>query len=336
MGIKKNTMSFPLNRNRRLRKNNAIREMVTENHLNPSDFIMPVFVVEGKNKKEEIKSMPGYFRYSIDLIINEIKECYELGIKSILLFAKIEDNLKDNEGLEAINENGLMQRAIKTIKKEVPDIYLISDIALDPYSKFGHDGIVNNYEIENDITIDLLAKMAISHAKSGVDMVAPSDMMDGRIEAIRKDLEKNSFYNVGIMSYSIKYASTFYGPFRNALDSAPGFGDKKTYQMNPANSSEGILEVKNDIKEGADIIMIKPGMPYLDMIRLVKDNFNIPICAYQVSGEYAMIKSASQNGLIDFEEALMESLIGFKRAGANLIATYFAKEAITFLKNEKK
>ena len=310
--------------------------MVTENHLNPSDFIMPVFVVEGKNKKEEIKSMPGYFRYSIDLIINEIKECYELGIKSILLFAKIEDNLKDNEGLEAINENGLMQRAIKTIKKEVPDIYLISDIALDPYSKFGHDGIVNNYEIENDITIDLLAKMAISHAKSGVDMVAPSDMMDGRIEAIRKDLEKNSFYNVGIMSYSIKYASTFYGPFRNALDSAPGFGDKKTYQMNPANSSEGLLEVKNDITEGADIIMIKPGMPYLDMIRLVKDNFNIPICAYQVSGEYAMIKSASQNGLIDFEEALMESLISFKRAGANLITTYFAKEAITFLKNEKK
>jgi len=310
--------------------------MVTENHLNPSDFILPVFVVEGKNKKEEIKSMPGYFRYSIDLIINEIKECYELGIKSILLFAKIEDNLKDNEGLEAINENGLMQRAIKTIKKEVPDIYLISDIALDPYSKFGHDGIVNNYEIENDITIDLLAKMAISHAKSGVDMVAPSDMMDGRIEAIRKHLEKNSFYNVGIMSYSIKYASTFYGPFRNALDSAPGFGDKKTYQMNPANSSEGILEVKNDITEGADIIMIKPGMPYLDMIRLVKDNFNIPICAYQVSGEYAMIKSASQNGLIDFEEALMESLISFKRAGANLITTYFAKEAITFLKNEKK
>ena len=329
-------MSFPLNRNRRLRKNNTIREMVKENHLNPSDFILPVFVVEGKNKKEEITSMPGYFRYSIDLIINEIKECYELGIKSFLLFAKIEDNLKDNEGLEAINENGLMQRAIKTIKKEVPDIYLISDIALDPYSKFGHDGIVNNYEIENDITIDLLAKMAISHAKSGVDMVAPSDMMDGRIEAIRKDLEKNSFYNVGIMSYSIKYASTFYGPFRNALDSAPGFGDKKTYQMNPANSSEGILEVKNDIKEGADIIMIKPGMPYLDMIRMVKDNFNIPICAYQVSGEYAMIKSASQNGLIDFEEALMESLIGFKRAGANLIATYFAKEAITFLKNEKK
>ena len=329
-------MSFPLNRNRRLRKNNAIREMVKENHLNPSDFILPVFVVEGKNKKEEIKSMPGYFRYSIDLIINEIKECYELGIKSILLFAKIEDNLKDNEGLEAINENGLMQRAIKTIKKEVPDIYLISDIALDPYSKFGHDGIVNNYEIENDITIDLLAKMAISHAKSGVDMVAPSDMMDGRIEAIRKDLEKNSFYNVGIMSYSIKYASTFYGPFRHALDSAPGFGDKKTYQMNPANSSEGILEVKNDIKEGADIIMIKPGMPYLDMIRMVKDNFNIPICAYQVSGEYAMIKSASQNGLIDFEEALIESLISFKRAGANLIATYFAKEAITFLKNEKK
>jgi len=310
--------------------------MVTENHLNPSDFILPVFVVEGKNKKEEIKSMPGYFRYSIDLIINEIKECYELGIKSILLFAKIEDNLKDNEGLEAINENGLMQRAIKTIKKEVPDIYLISDIALDPYSKFGHDGIVNNYEIENDITIDLLAKMAISHAKSGVDMVAPSDMMDGRIKAIRKHLEKNSFYNVGIMSYSIKYASTFYGPFRNALDSAPGFGDKKTYQMNPANSSEGILEVKNDITEGADIIMIKPGMPYLDMIRLVKDNFNIPICAYQVSGEYAMIKSASQNGLIDFEEALMESLISFKRAGANLITTYFAKEAITFLKNEKK
>ena len=310
--------------------------MIKENRLHPSDFILPIFVMEGVNKKEEIASMPGYFRYTLDLLIDEVKECFELGIKSALLFAKIDDSLKDNEGIEAINPNGLMQRSIKAIKNAIPELYLMSDIAMDPYSEYGHDGIVINNQIDNDKTLEVLAQMAISHAKAGVDMVAPSDMMDGRIGLIRQSLEQEDFVNVGIMSYSVKYASSFYGPFRDALDSAPGFGDKKTYQMDPSNSNEGILEVENDILEGADIVMIKPGMPYLDMVRLVKNHFDIPISVYQVSGEYAMIKAASEKGWIDYQKAIIESLIGFKRAGASLIATYFAKEAAKILHNEQK
>ena len=325
---------FPENRNRRLRKNSAIREMVQENRLHPSNFIVPLFFMEGENKKEEIASMPGYFRYTLDLLIKEAKDCYELGIRSALLFAKIEDSLKDNEGKEAINTDGLMQRAIRLLKSEVPMMYLMSDVVLDPYSMHGHDGIVDGQEIVNDQTIEVLAEMALTHAEAGVDMVAPSDMMDGRIGAIREKLEDEGYPNVGIMSYSVKYASSFYGPFRDALDSAPGFGDKKTYQMNSANASEAMAEVDNDIDEGADIIMVKPGMPYLDMVKQISNQFDVPVSVYQVSGEYAMIKAASQKGWLDHEKVMMESLIGFKRAGAKLIATYFAKEAAKLLNNE--
>tara|TARA_B100001059_G_scaffold19147_1_gene15673 strand:+ start:8041 stop:9021 length:981 start_codon:yes stop_codon:yes gene_type:complete len=325
---------FPENRNRRLRKNSAIREMVQENRLHPSNFIVPLFFMEGENKKEEIASMPGYFRYTLDLLIKEAKDCYELGIRSALLFAKIEDSLKDNEGKEAINTDGLMQRAIRLLKSEVPMMYLMSDVALDPYSMHGHDGIVDGQEIVNDQTIEVLAEMALTHAEAGVDMVAPSDMMDGRIGAIREKLEDEGYPNVGIMSYSVKYASSFYGPFRDALDSAPGFGNKKTYQMNSANASEAMAEVDNDIDEGADIIMVKPGMPYLDMVKQISNQFDVPVSVYQVSGEYAMIKAASQKGWLDHDKVMMESLIGFKRAGAKLIATYFAKEAAKLLNNE--
>tara|TARA_B110000908_G_scaffold115858_1_gene135884 strand:- start:14416 stop:15399 length:984 start_codon:yes stop_codon:yes gene_type:complete len=327
-------MSFPYNRNRRLRKDSSIRAMVQENRLHPSNFIVPLFVMEGQNIKEEISSMPGYFRYTIDLLIEEARECFQLGIKSALIFAKVENDLKDNSGNEALNPDGLMQRSIKALKENVPQMYLMSDVALDPYSEYGHDGIVEDNKIVNDKTIILLADIAVSHAQAGVDMVAPSDMMDGRILAIREALEDNDFVDVGIMSYSVKYASSFYGPFRDALDSSPGFGDKKTYQMDPSNSWEGISEVEQDMEEGADIIMIKPGMPYLDMVRHTRNNFDVTISVYQVSGEYAMIKAASQKGWLNHDEAMMESLIGFKRAGANLIATYFAKEAAKILNNE--
>ena len=327
-------MSFPYNRNRRLRKDSSIRAMVQENRLHASNFIVPLFVMEGQNTKEEISSMPGYFRYTIDLLIEEARECFQLGIRSALIFAKVENDLKDNSGNEALNPDGLMQRSIKALKENVPQMYLMSDVALDPYSEYGHDGIVEDNKIVNDKTIILLADIAVSHAQAGVDMVAPSDMMDGRILAIREALEDNDFVDVGIMSYSVKYASSFYGPFRDALDSSPGFGDKKTYQMDPSNSWEGISEVEQDMEEGADIIMIKPGMPYLDMVRHTRNNFDVTISVYQVSGEYAMIKAASQKGWLNHDEAMMESLIGFKRAGANLIATYFAKEAAKILNNE--
>ncbi|MGC6469729.1 MAG: porphobilinogen synthase [Flavobacteriales bacterium] len=321
-------------RNRRLRKIQSIRDLVQENRLHPSDFIAPLFIMEGQSKKEEIASMPDYYRFSLDLIVEEARSCYELGIKAVLLFVKVEDNLKDNAGKEAINPNGLMQRAIRLIKENIPELYVMTDVALDPYSIHGHDGIVEDEIIMNDKTVDVLAEMGLSHAQAGADMLAPSDMMDGRIGAIRKRLEDEGYVDVGILSYSIKYASSYYGPFRDALDSAPGFGDKKTYQMNPANVSAGMSEVERDIEQGADIVMIKPGQPYLDMIRFVKDNFDIPICAYQVSGEYAMIKAASNKGWLNYDSIVIESLIGFKRAGASMIVTYFAKDAAKLLKNE--
>ncbi|MGC6490670.1 MAG: porphobilinogen synthase [Flavobacteriales bacterium] len=321
-------------RNRRLRKIQSIRDLVQENRLHPSDFIAPLFIMEGQSKKEEIASMPDYYRFSLDLIVEEARSCYELGIKAVLLFVKVEDNLKDNAGKEAINPNGLMQRAIRLIKENIPELYVMTDVALDPYSIHGHDGIVEDEIIMNDKTVNVLAEMGLSHAQAGADMLAPSDMMDGRIGAIRKRLEDEGYVDVGILSYSIKYASSYYGPFRDALDSAPGFGDKKTYQMNPANVSAGMSEVERDIEQGADIVMIKPGQPYLDMIRFVKDNFDIPICAYQVSGEYAMIKAASNKGWLNYDSIVIESLIGFKRAGASMIVTYFAKDAAKLLKNE--
>ena len=325
-------MAFPYQRNRRLRASETIRQLVQEHHLRSTDLIVPLFFMEGENKKEEIASMPGYFRYTLDLLIEEVKECYALGLRSVLLFAKVEDDLKDNKGTEAVNTNGLMQRGIRAIKKAVPEMYVMSDVALDPYSSYGHDGIVEDGEIINDTTVEVLGEMAVSHAQAGADMVAPSDMMDGRIGYIRERLEEEGFSNTGIMSYSVKYASSFYGPFRDALDSAPGFGDKKTYQMDPANASEGLSEVERDIEEGADMVMVKPGMPYLDMVRLVKENFDVPVTAYQVSGEYAMIKAASEKGWLNHDEVLLESLLAFKRAGATLIATYFAKEACKLLK----
>jgi porphobilinogen synthase len=322
---------FLQRRNRILRTTPAIRSMVAETILTPSDFIVPLFIDEGENVQMEIPSMPNYYRRSLDLTVKEVKELWSIGIKSVLLFIKCRDELKDNTGKEAWNQNGLMQRSIKAIKDAVPEIYIMTDVALDPYSSYGHDGIVENGEIVNDPTVEALIKMSISHAQAGVDMVAPSDMMDGRIGAIRKGLEENGFTNVGIMAYSAKYASCFYGPFRDALDSAPGFGDKKTYQMDYANRIEAVKEALMDIEEGADIVMVKPGLPYLDIVREVKNAVHVPVSVYNISGEYAMIKAAAKMGWINEEKAILETLTSIKRAGADLIATYFAKDAVKLL-----
>ena len=324
-------MSFPNNRFRRLRANSAIRALVAENQLSVNDFLAPVFVVEGNNIKEPITSMPGYSRYSLDTLQQEIKELWQLGIKGVLLFVKVVDKLKDNEGTEALNENGLMQQAIKAIKNIQPEILVFTDVALDPYSIHGHDGIVENQKIENDKTNIVLAEIAVSHARAGADFVAPSDMMDGRIKFIREALEKANFHHTGIMAYSAKYASSFYGPFRNALDSAPGFGDKKTYQMDFANRTEALKEALADVEEGADIVMVKPGLAYLDIVREVKNAVNVPVAVYNVSAEYAMLKAAAEKGWINHDAAMMEMLTSFKRAGASIIATYFAKEAAKLL-----
>ncbi len=318
-------------RNRILRQSPSIRSMVAETVLTPNDFIAPLFIDEGENVAFEIPSMPGYYRRSIDGTLKEVKELWSLGIKSILLFIKAPDEVKDNTGKEAWNPEGLMQRSIKAIKDAVPEIVVMTDVALDPYSSFGHDGIVENGEIVNDPTVEALVKMSLSHAKAGADFVAPSDMMDGRIGAIREALEQNNFTKTGIMAYSAKYASCFYGPFRDALDSAPGFGDKKTYQMDYANRIEAIKEAEIDEQEGADIVMIKPAMAYLDIIREVKNSVSIPVSAYHVSGEYAMIKAAAKLGWINEDKAILESLTSIKRAGADLIATYFAKDAVKLL-----
>lgn len=320
-----------LRRNRILRTSPAIRAMVAETILKPSDLIAPLFITEGANVKEEISSMPGYFRYSLDNTVKEAKELWGMGIKSVLLFVKCADELKDNKGTEAVNPDGLMQRAIKSIKQAVPEMVVMTDVALDPYSSYGHDGIVSGEEIVNDATVEVLARMSLSHAVAGADLVAPSDMMDGRILAIRNILEENAFDKVGIMSYSAKYASCFYGPFRDALDSAPGFGDKKTYQMDYANSREAIKETLMDVEEGADIVMVKPALAYLDIIRIIKERVNVPVSAYHVSGEYSMIKAAAKMGWLNEEKAILETLTSIKRAGADLIATYFAKDAVKLL-----
>lgn len=320
-----------IRRNRILRTSPAIRAMVAETILTPADFIAPLFITEGENVKEEISSMPGYFRYSLDLTVKEVKELWNMGIKSVLLFIKCPDNLKDNKGTEALNADGLMQRSIRAIKNAVPEMVVMTDVALDPYSSFGHDGIVENQQIVNDATVEVLAQMSVSHAAAGADIVAPSDMMDGRILAIRNALEQSNFTNTGIMAYSAKYASCFYGPFRDALDSAPGFGDKKTYQMDFANSREAIKETLMDVEEGADIVMVKPAMAYLDIIRIIKDRVTLPVSAYHVSGEYAMIKAAAKMGWLNEEKAVFESLTSIKRAGADLIATYFAKDAVRLI-----
>jgi len=327
---------YPLRRNRRLRTNESIRSLVRETIISPNDFIVPLFIVEGKNVQDEIASMPGYFRYSLDLIEKEVKELWNMGLKSVLLFVKVPEDLKDNAGKEALNPEGLMQRAIKTVKNAVPDMVVMTDVALDPYSAFGHDGIIDDGRVLNDDTTAVLAEMSLSHAKAGANFVAPSDMMDGRIFEIRSLLEDEGFHDTGIMSYSAKYASAFYGPFRDALDSAPVEAqnipkDKKTYQMDPSNREEAVRETFMDIEEGADIVMVKPGLCYLDIVRDLRNTVNVPVAVYQVSGEYAMIKAASEKGWLDHDAVVLEQLTAIKRAGANIIASYFAKEAVKLI-----
>ena len=322
---------YPLNRNRRLRSKQSLRNLIKESSIHPHDFIVPLFIIEGNNLKEEIPSMPNYFRYSLDNVKKEVKQLWSIGVQAVLLFVKVEDSLKDNFGTEAINNNGLMQRAIKEVKNSVPEMTIITDVALDPYSNYGHDGIVKNNKILNDQTNIVLSKMALSHAKAGADIVAPSDMMDGRVLSIRKTLEDNSFHDTGIMSYAVKYASSFYGPFRDALDSKPGFGDKQTYQMDFHNRSEAIAEAKSDIEEGADIIMVKPGISYLDILRDLKNEISSPIAIYQVSGEYSMLKAAAKQGWLNHDKVMMEQLVSMKRAGATMIASYFAEDAIKLI-----
>ena len=327
---------YPLRRNRRLRTSEAMRSLVRETAITPNDFIAPLFVVEGKNKKEAIASMPNYFRFSLDLLEKEVKELWSLGIKSVLLFVKVPDNLKDNAGTEALNVDGLMQRAIKTVKNAVPAMLVMTDVALDPYSAYGHDGVIADGKVINDDTTAILAEMGLSHAKAGADILAPSDMMDGRIFEMRSLLEDEGFHETGIMSYSAKYASAFYGPFRDALDSAPVDAedipkDKKTYQMDPANREEAVKETLMDIEEGADIVMVKPGLCYLDIVRDIRNAVDVPVAVYQVSGEYAMIKAAAEKGWLDHDAVVLEQLTAIKRAGASMIASYFAKDAVKLI-----
>ncbi|NES01635.1 MAG: porphobilinogen synthase [Okeania sp. SIO2F4] len=325
---------FPgVQRPRRLRRTPALRRMVEETQLTVNDLIYPLFVMEGEGQKVEVVSMPGSYRYTLDLLLKEIEDAYNLGINAIALFPLVAEAKKDNVGTESYNPDGLIQRTVKAIKQTIPDIVVITDVALDPYSSEGHDGIVGeNGVILNDPTVEVLVKQALSHAEAGADIVAPSDMMDGRIGAIRKALDAAEYFDVGILAYSAKYASAYYGPFRDALDSAPKFGDKKTYQMNPANAREAIKEVALDIAEGADMVMVKPALAYLDIICEVKKTTNLPVAAYNVSGEYAMIKAAGQKGWIDEKKVMLETLTSMKRAGADLILTYFAKEVALILK----
>lgn len=320
-------------RPRRNRQNEVIRSMVRESYLSPDHLIAPLFVIEGKNQNVPIKSMPGQFRLSMDEMVKEAKELYSLGVKCVALFPAIEEKLKTPDAREAWNKDGLNARAIRAIKESVPGMLVMGDIALDPYSSEGHDGLVDpkTGEILNDPTLEVLAKQALCEAEAGVDIIGPSDMMDGRVGYIRRALDEARFQNTMIMSYTAKYASGYYGPFREALDSAPKKGDKKTYQMDPANSTEALREAELDTEEGADILMVKPGLPYLDIIYRLKEISTLPIAAYNVSGEYAMVKAAAQNGWIDNDKVILETLTCFRRAGADIILTYFAKEAARLL-----
>jgi len=333
---------FPIHRGRRLRVNESIRSLVRETTLSPSDFMFPMFIAEGENRQVEIPSMPGIFRRSIDLTVKEVQELFDLGIRAVNIYVKVSEDLKDNTGKEAWNPNGLMQQAIRAIKAACPEMIVMPDVALDPYSIYGHDGIIENGDVANDATNDALVKMAVSHAQAGADFVAPSDMMDGRVLRLRQGLDAAGFQNVGIMSYSAKYASAFYGPFRDALDSAPKdttLGtepvevpkDKKTYQMDYANRIEAVKEALWDVEEGADMVMVKPGIAYLDIVREVKNAVNVPVTVFHVSGEYAMIKAAAERGWLDHDKIMMEQLMCIKRSGASLISTYFAKEAAILL-----
>ncbi len=327
---------YPIKRNRRLRSNESIRSLVRETVIKPNDFLVPMFIVEGKGIKHEIQSMPNYFRFSLDMLESEVKLLWSLGLKSVLIFVKVADTLKDNNGTEALNSNGLMQRAVKTIKNICPEMLVMTDVALDPYSIYGHDGVVSKGVIQNDDSVEILTGMSLSHIEAGADFVAPSDMMDGRIGSIREAFEDGGHVNAGIMSYSAKYASSFYGPFREALESAPVDSknipkDKKTYQMDYSNRFEALRETEMDIDEGADIVMVKPGLAYLDILREIKNEFDVPVAAYQVSGEYAMIKAASEKGWINHDEAMLETTTAFKRAGADIIASYFAKDIVKLI-----
>lgn len=323
-----------IRRPRRNRKNAVIRDLVEENALSLKDLIFPIFVIEGQNKTVPIHSMPGINRYSLDRMLDEIAACVDLGLKAFAPFPVIEEGKKDRFATESYNPEGLFPRFIREVKKNFPDVVLMTDVAMDPYSSDGHDGIVDNGEILNDATLEILGKMALAQARAGADIIGPSDMMDGRVGFLREYLDKNAFQNVAIMAYTAKYASAFYGPFRDALDSAPKFGDKKTYQMNPANSREALLEAELDTLEGADYLMVKPGLPYLDIVKTLRDSSHLPIAVYNISGEYAMVKAAAQNGWIDGQRAMQEILLSFKRAGADIILTYFAKEYAQLLKNK--
>ena len=318
-------------RPRRLRRTDAIREMVRENHLHPEDFIYPLFIHE-KDFQEEISAMPGIYRWDMNGLIKEVSRAWELGIRCIVLFPKIDDSLKTEDGSECFNEAGLIPKAIRMLKKEIPEMAIMTDVALDPYSCDGHDGLVDdNGKILNDETIEILKKQAITQARAGADFIGPSDMMDGRVGAIRNSMDEESYEHVSIMSYSAKFASAYYGPFRGALNSAPKSGDKKTYQMDPANVKEAVREVMLDIEEGADIVMVKPAGPYLDVVATLSDCIEIPIAAYQVSGEYLMIESACSAGWLDRRSVVLESLTGIHRAGASAILTYYAKEVASWL-----
>lgn len=302
--------------------------MVQETHISAANLIFPLFIIDGENQKSEVSSMPGIYRYSVDNLLREIESCLKLGLKSFDLFPNIDEALKDTMATESYREQSLYLRAIREVKNNFPEACVITDVAMDPYSSDGHDGIVKNGEILNDETLEVLGKMALAHAQSGADIIAPSDMMDGRVGYIRNVLDQNGFTNVSIMSYSAKYASAFYGPFRDALNSAPKFGDKKTYQMNPANQREALIEANLDELEGADFLMVKPALPYLDVIKLIKDNTELPVAAYNVSGEYAMIKAAIQRGWLNEQRAITEVLTSIRRAGATAILTYHAKEVL--------
>jgi porphobilinogen synthase len=317
-----------LQRPRRNRKSEVIRQMVQETHVSAANLIFPLFIIDGVNQKSEVASMPGIFRYSIDNLLREIESCLKLGLNSFDLFPNIAEELKDKFATESYRDESLYLRAIREVKKNFPEACVITDVAMDPYSSDGHDGIVENGVILNDETLDVLGKMALAHAQSGADIIAPSDMMDGRVGYIRNVLDDNGFTNVSIMSYSAKYASAFYGPFRDALNSAPKFGDKKSYQMNPANQREALIEAELDELEGADFLMVKPALPYLDVIKLIKDNTELPVAAYNVSGEYAMIKAAIQRGWLNEQRAITEVLTSIRRAGATAILTYHAKEVL--------
>jgi len=324
-------MVFPEYRPRRLRRNDAFRSLVRETHLSAAQLVYPLFVIPGKNKKEEVPSMPGVFRLTVDLLEAEARECLSLGITSVILFGLPEK--KDPVGTGAHIKDGIIQRAIKELKKKVPEMLVITDVCLCEYTDHGHCGCLINKEVDNDATLEILAKVALSHAQAGADMVAPSDMMDGRVAEIRAALDENNFENVPIMSYAVKYASAFYGPFREAADCAPSFGDRRSYQMDPANVREAMREATLDVDEGADILMVKPAVAYLDVISKLRDEFDLPIAAYHVSGEYAMIKAAAEKGWIDGEKVMAETLLSIRRAGADIIITYFAKDMAKLLRS---